>query len=191
MNPVARRTMPFCARNCADLIVIVTGDNQRRLPGEFGNTLENALWRIARKIGSQLVVDSQIRGKCEKFIDAAFRVQTRDKRSPPPRLAHTRRQRETGRWKFQFKIFWHRKSGSQRGKNGGYVSFLLPCFWRSVQGCFQLRQRFGLWRAQRQASVGGKSWRYLRMPHDEVVASKRRADFLRFEIVDVQKSLAP
>jgi type III restriction enzyme len=32
------------------------------------------------------------------------------------------------------------------------------------------------------ASVGGKSWRYLLIPHDEVVESKRLADFLRFEV---------
>ncbi len=31
------------------------------------------------------------------------------------------------------------------------------------------------------ASVGGKSWRYLLVPHDEVVESKRLSDFLRYE----------
>lgn len=31
------------------------------------------------------------------------------------------------------------------------------------------------------ASVGGKPWKYLLIPHDEVVESKRLADFLRFE----------
>jgi type III restriction enzyme len=32
------------------------------------------------------------------------------------------------------------------------------------------------------ASVGGKPWRYLLTPHDEVVESKRLIDFLRFEV---------
>lgn len=32
------------------------------------------------------------------------------------------------------------------------------------------------------ASVGGKPWKYLLVPHDEVVESKRLSDFLRFEV---------
>ena len=32
------------------------------------------------------------------------------------------------------------------------------------------------------ASVGGKSWRYLLVPHDDIVESKRLTDFLRFEV---------
>lgn len=32
------------------------------------------------------------------------------------------------------------------------------------------------------ASVGGKPWRYLLVPHDEIAESKRLTDFLRFEI---------
>lgn len=31
-------------------------------------------------------------------------------------------------------------------------------------------------------SVGGKPWRYLLLPHDEITESKRLADFLRFEV---------
>lgn len=32
------------------------------------------------------------------------------------------------------------------------------------------------------AEVGGKSWRYLLLPHDEIVESKRLSDYVRFEI---------
>ena len=32
------------------------------------------------------------------------------------------------------------------------------------------------------ASVGGKPWRYLLVPHDDIVESKRLTDFLRFEV---------
>jgi len=32
------------------------------------------------------------------------------------------------------------------------------------------------------ATVGGKPWKYLLLPHDEVVESKRLADYLRFEV---------
>jgi type III restriction enzyme len=31
------------------------------------------------------------------------------------------------------------------------------------------------------ASVGGKPWQYIIMPHDEIVESKRLSDYLRFE----------
>lgn len=34
------------------------------------------------------------------------------------------------------------------------------------------------------ASVGGKSWKYLLVPHDEVNESRRLTDFLRFEVKD-------
>ncbi|MHB1282208.1 MAG: type III restriction endonuclease subunit R, partial [Acidithiobacillus sp.] len=36
------------------------------------------------------------------------------------------------------------------------------------------------------AQVGGKPWKYLLIPHDEVVESKRLMDFSRFEVADVQ-----
>ncbi|MDR3352920.1 MAG: type III restriction endonuclease subunit R, partial [Zoogloeaceae bacterium] len=32
------------------------------------------------------------------------------------------------------------------------------------------------------ASVGGKAWKYLLVPHDDIAESKRLADFLRFEV---------
>jgi hypothetical protein len=32
------------------------------------------------------------------------------------------------------------------------------------------------------ASVGAKPWKYLLVPHDEIVESKRLADYLRYEI---------
>jgi len=32
------------------------------------------------------------------------------------------------------------------------------------------------------ATVGGKPWRYLLLPHDEITESKRLVDFLRFEV---------
>ena len=41
------------------------------------------------------------------------------------------------------------------------------------------------------ASVGGNPWRYLLIPHDELVESKRRTDFLRFERVEPQKRVVP
>ncbi|MHB8211124.1 MAG: DEAD/DEAH box helicase family protein [Acidithiobacillus sp.] len=36
------------------------------------------------------------------------------------------------------------------------------------------------------AQVGGKPWKYLLIPHDEVAESKRLVDFSRFEVADVQ-----
>ena len=41
------------------------------------------------------------------------------------------------------------------------------------------------------ASVGGKPWRYLLTPHDEVVESKRLIDFLRFEVKDLPQASSP
>ena len=32
------------------------------------------------------------------------------------------------------------------------------------------------------STVGTKPWRYLLLPHDEIVEAKRLADFLRFEV---------
>ncbi len=32
------------------------------------------------------------------------------------------------------------------------------------------------------ATVGNKPWKYLLVPHDEIVESKRLSDFLRFEV---------
>ena len=40
--------------------------------------------------------------------------------------------------------------------------------------------------SDRAAQVGGKPWKYLLIPHDEVAESKRLADFSRFEVADVQ-----
>lgn len=36
--------------------------------------------------------------------------------------------------------------------------------------------------SEHSATVGGKQWRYLLVPHDEIVESRRLADFLRFEM---------
>ncbi len=33
-------------------------------------------------------------------------------------------------------------------------------------------------------SVGGKQWKYILVPHDEIAESKQLTDFLRFEVKD-------
>ncbi|MCW5235474.1 DEAD/DEAH box helicase [Verminephrobacter eiseniae] len=38
------------------------------------------------------------------------------------------------------------------------------------------------------ATVGGKPWKYLLLPHDEIVESRRLADFLRFEVKNREES---
>lgn len=32
------------------------------------------------------------------------------------------------------------------------------------------------------SGVGGKPWKYILVPHDEITDAKRRNDFLRFEV---------
>ncbi len=38
--------------------------------------------------------------------------------------------------------------------------------------------------SDRARNVGGKPWKYILVPHDEIAESKRLADFLRFEVKD-------
>ena len=37
------------------------------------------------------------------------------------------------------------------------------------------------------ASVGSKPWKYLLVPHDEIVESKRLTDFLRYQVLPVAR----
>ncbi|ACO81305.1 Type III restriction enzyme, res subunit [Azotobacter vinelandii CA] len=45
--------------------------------------------------------------------------------------------------------------------------------------------------SEHAAEVGGKSWRYLVVPHDEVTEDKRLSDYLRFEVKDTAEGGSP
>ena len=51
-------------------LVVVAGDDLRRLRRELGDALEHVLRRVRREVGDQLVVDRQVRRQHEEVVDA-------------------------------------------------------------------------------------------------------------------------
>lgn len=49
-----------CVRGGIALLVIITGNNGRRIQGEFRDSLEHIFRRIGREVCDKLVIDSQI-----------------------------------------------------------------------------------------------------------------------------------
>lgn len=45
--------------------------------------------------------------------------------------------------------------------------------------------------SEHAAEVGGKPWRYLVVPHDEVTEDKRLSDYLRYEVKDTTEGGSP
>ncbi len=98
-------------------LVVVAGDDLRRVGGELGDALEDILRRVRREVGDQLVVDRQVRRQDEEVVDAVRQVQIADERAHQPRLADAGRQREAERRKLPLEIGDRRKlaaDGSQR-----------------------------------------------------------------------------
>ena len=85
-------------------LVVVAGDDLRRVGGEFRDALEDVLRRVRREVGDQLVVDRQVRRQHEEVVDAVREVQVADKGAHQPRLAHAGGQREAERGEFALKI---------------------------------------------------------------------------------------
>ena len=86
-------------------LVIVAGDDFRRIRGEFGDSLEDVLRRVRREVGDQLVVDRQVGGQHEEVLDLLGPVQIGDERAHQPRLADARGQGETERREVSLEVF--------------------------------------------------------------------------------------
>jgi hypothetical protein len=52
----------------AGLVVIVAGDDLRRVGGEFRDALEDIFRRVWREVGDQLVVNRQVRAMTKKLL---------------------------------------------------------------------------------------------------------------------------
>ncbi|MCG3142651.1 MAG: hypothetical protein HDKAJFGB_04179 [Anaerolineae bacterium] len=84
--------------------VIVAVDERGRIHRKFRDAFEHIFRRVGRKVGDEFVVDGEIRREDKKIIDAVREMQIGNERAHQARLAHTRRQRKTDRWKIAFKI---------------------------------------------------------------------------------------
>ena len=67
---VARVDRAASSSDAAPALVVVAGDDLRRIGGELGDALEDVLRRVRREVGDQLVVDRQVRGQDEEVADA-------------------------------------------------------------------------------------------------------------------------
>src|SRR3990172_11563347 len=90
--------------HAAPALVIVAGDNLRRVGGEIGDALKHVLGRVRREVRYQFVVDRQVRGEHEKVADALGLVQVADESAHQSRLAHAGRQREAERRKVALEL---------------------------------------------------------------------------------------
>jgi hypothetical protein len=97
------------------LVVVVAGDDRRRVDGEFRDAPEHVLGMVAvAEVGNQLVVDGQVRRQHEKVVDAVRQVQVADESAHQPRLAHASGQREAQRGKVALEVFYLRKLAADR-----------------------------------------------------------------------------
>jgi hypothetical protein len=117
----AYRLIVYC---CTGLVVVVAGDDQRRLLRELGNPFEHVLRRVAREVCDELVVDRQVGRKHEEVVDAVRQMQVGDEGPHQARLAHARGQRETQRWKFALEVLQRTELGLQRGENGRDITLV-------------------------------------------------------------------
>ena len=108
----------------AGLVVVVAGDDQRRLLREFGDPLEHVLRRVAREVRDELVVDRQVGREHEEVVDAVRQVQVGDEGSHQPRLAHARGQREAQRRKLPLEVLQCWELCLQRGENGRDITLV-------------------------------------------------------------------
>jgi type III restriction enzyme len=106
-------------------------------------------------------------------------------------------ERDASKWfkpaKGQFQIYY--KQGSEQPEyipdfvaDAGTIIFMVETKARGdidtqeVQAKAAAAARWCKHASAHAASVGGKPWRYLLVPHDELTESKRLTDFLRFEV---------
>ena len=134
------------------MVVVVTGNDQRRLLGKLGNALEHVLGRVAREVSDQLVVNRQVGREHEEVVNAMRQMQVGDKRPHQSGLAHARSECKTQRGKFALEVLQRRELRLQRGQDDGYVTPIVhQHFWCGIQRACQPPQRFLLRRPQRQA----------------------------------------
>ncbi|EAA20294.1 hypothetical protein [Plasmodium yoelii yoelii] len=136
----------------AGLVVVVAGDDQRRLLRELGNALEHVLGRVAREVRDQLVVDGQVGREHEEVVDAMRQMQVGDERAHEPRLAHAGGEREAQRREVALEVRERREFGLQGGQNGRHVPLVTEHVRRGVQCTSQAIQGFRLRRPQREAA---------------------------------------
>ena len=95
-------------------LVVVAGDDGRRIGGEFRDALEDVLGRVGREVGDQLVVDRQVRRQHEEVVEAVRQVQVADEGAHQPGLAHAGGQRKTERGKIALEIGHRRVFAANR-----------------------------------------------------------------------------
>jgi hypothetical protein len=108
------------------LVVVVAGDDGRRVDGEFGDTPEHVLGMIAvAEVGDQFVVDGQVRRQHEEVVDAVRQVQIADESTHQPRLAHARGERKAQRGEVALEVRDRRKLAADGLQHGRYIGD--PC----------------------------------------------------------------
>ena len=144
------------------LIVVVAGDDLRRVGGELRDALEDVLRRVRREVGDQLVVDRQVRRQHEEVVDAVRQVQVADERAHQPRLAHAGGQRKAERRKVALEVgdAWELASDSRKGRDSiGVFDGAATSITRSR---ISSDLRWGGLRLSRLATA--KTWRCIESP---------------------------
>ena len=107
-------------------LVVVAGNDHRRIGRKLGDALEHVLGRVGREVGDQLVVDRQVRRQHEEVVDAVRQVQIADERAHQPRLAHARGERKAQRRKLALEVRDRRELAANRFQRGRSVAASAP-----------------------------------------------------------------
>jgi len=121
---IMRKAPGLIVDDGARLVVVVAGDDQRRLLRKLGDALEDVFRRVACEVGDQLVVDRQVGRQHEEVVDAVRQMQVSDERAHQAGLAHAGGQREAQRRKLALKVRQRGELRLQRGENGRNIALV-------------------------------------------------------------------
>ncbi len=134
-------------------LVVVAGDDLRRLGGEGGDAFEDVLGRAGGEVGDELVVDRQVWGHDEEVVDAVGEVQVADEGAHQARLADARRQGEAEGREIALEIGDARVFGPEHVERGLNIARLLRR--RDLRDPVQDLQGLPLRRAQAEPAGDG------------------------------------
>ena len=100
--------------DAASILVVLAGDQHRRIVRQFGNALEHVLGAAGQEILLQLFVNGQIRREDEEMPAAPGDEQPGDDRPHQPRLADAGGERKAQGGEVALELFHRRVSGANR-----------------------------------------------------------------------------
>ena len=101
---VAEHRLLLAGADATAALVVVAGDDFRRVRGELGNALKDVFRSIRREVGEQLVVDREVGGQHEEVADSLGPGEVGDERAHEPGLADAGGQGKAERWEIAFKV---------------------------------------------------------------------------------------